>query len=106
MKRAGFSIATTRRQLFAGSLALAANAVSAQKYAPRIICNMYYWVQLFSTPFRYISSNPDPSKGPRPAPKSPQPTGGMVWTEEQWNTALSDVQYAGYRRTEFVSGTV
>jgi sugar phosphate isomerase/epimerase len=30
----------------------------------------------------------------------------MVWTDEQWQTALSDVQYAGYRRLEMMSGTI
>ncbi len=98
-------VTTTRRQLLSSGLALAGSAAGAQKrYAPRIVCNMYYWVQLFSTPLRYISSRPDPLKFPPPPPQTS--TGGTVWTDEQWNTALSDVQYAGYRRTEFLSGTV
>ena len=68
---------------------------------------MYYYAQLFSTPFRFISSRPDPLKVPRPAGQSGQaPTGGTVWTREQWYTALSDVQDAGYRRLEMMSATV
>ena len=106
-----FFAETTRRQLLAGTLALAGNALCAQKkYAPRIVCNTYYWVQLFSTPFRFISSRPDPLKAPPPArepgQRPPQPTGGTIWTDEQWNTAFSDMQYAGYRRMELMSGTL
>ncbi len=99
---------STRRELLAGTLALAGGAAGAQKkYAPRIVCNMYYWVQLFSTPYRYIASRPDPLKTPSPRPPAgPAPSGGMIWTEEQWNTAFSDVQYAGYRRMEMLSGTM
>jgi sugar phosphate isomerase/epimerase len=87
---------------------LVGDALFAQKkYGPRIVCNMYYWVQLFSTPFRYISSIPDPLKAPPPGQSAEQQsTGGMIWTEEQWHTALSDVQYAGYRRMEMLSETV
>jgi sugar phosphate isomerase/epimerase len=106
-----FFAETTRRQLLAGTLALAGNALCAQKkYAPRIVCNTYYWVQLFSTPFRFISSRPDPLKAPppsrEPGQRPPQPSGGTIWTDEQWNTAFSDMQYAGYRRMELLSGTV
>jgi sugar phosphate isomerase/epimerase len=105
-----FSVGTTRRQLLAGTLAVTGDALFAQKkYAPRIVCNTYYWVQLFSTPFRFISSRPDPLKPPparEPGPRTPQPTGGTIWTDEQWNTAFSDVQYAGYRRMELMSGTL
>ena len=108
-----FSMISTRRELLAGTLALTAKAALAQKkYAPRIVCNAYYWVQLFSTPFRYIWSKPDPAKVPPPAPGPGQqapaqaPTGGTVWTDEQWNTAFSDMQYAGYRRMELMSGTL
>jgi sugar phosphate isomerase/epimerase len=101
---------TTRRELLAGSLAIAGGSVNAQskRYAPRIVCNMYYYVQLFSTPFRFISSRPDPLKAP-PAdqqPAQPAPTGGTVWTREQWYTALSDVADAGYKRLEMLSGTI
>jgi sugar phosphate isomerase/epimerase len=84
----------------------------AKKYAPRIVCNMFYYVQLFSTPFRYISSNPDPLKVPKTdrqpgqQPARQVPTGGTVWTAEQWYTAFSDVQDAGYRRMEMLSATV
>jgi sugar phosphate isomerase/epimerase len=69
---------------------------------------MYYWVQLFSTPYRYIASHPDPLKAPGPdkRPSQPPSTGGIVWTEEQWNSAFADVRYAGYRRMEMLSGTV
>ena len=98
----------SRRQVLAAVLAAAGNAVGASKtYAPRIVCNAYYWVQLFSTPFRYIWSKPDPLKVPRSQwPARPSSTGGMVWTEEQWHTAFSDIQYAGYRRVELMSGTL
>jgi sugar phosphate isomerase/epimerase len=109
MKASGFSFRSTRRQLLAGTLALAGSPLYAQKqYGPRIVCNMYYWVQLFSTPFRYISSTPDPLKAPPPAelPAQERSTGGMVWTDEQWHRALAEVQYAGYRRMEMVSETV
>ncbi len=118
MKEVKFPVVPTRRQLLAGSLALAGGAMSGQsrKYAPRIVCNMYYYVQLFSTPFRFISSRPDPLKASPPADQSAGrtgrqgagqvPTGGTVWTREQWYTALSDVQDAGYRRLEMMSGTV
>ena len=65
-------------------------------------------MQLFSTPFRYISSKPDPLKASAPGrqPAQIQPTGGLVWTDEQWHRALSEVQYAGYRRMEMLSQTV
>ncbi len=112
MNRVDLSVVSTRRALLAGTLAMAGSAVSAQKkYAPRIVCNTYYWVQLFSTPFRYIASTPDPLKAPAPArpvrkPGQPVPTGGTIWTEEQWHTAFSDMQYAGYRRMELLSGTL
>jgi sugar phosphate isomerase/epimerase len=99
---------TTRRQFVAGTLAFAGNPAWAQKrYSPRIVCNMYYWVQLFSTPFRYIWSKPDPLKPPPPGgnPAPPQTTGGTVWSDKEWNTALSDVQYSGYRRMELLAGT-
>jgi sugar phosphate isomerase/epimerase len=99
-------MSSSRRQLLAGTLALASDAICAPKsYKPRIVCNMYYWVQLFSTPFRYISSHPDPLKA-KPSPPQPQPTGGTIWTEEQWNSAFADVKYAGYSRMEMLSGTV
>jgi sugar phosphate isomerase/epimerase len=104
-----FSSGTTRRQLLAGTLGVAGNALYGQKkYAPRIVCNTYYWVQLFSTPFRFISSRPDPLKAPsrEPGQRPPQPAGGTIWTDEQWNTAFSDMQYAGYRRMELLSGTL
>jgi sugar phosphate isomerase/epimerase len=99
----------TRRQVLAGSLLAAGSGLcAARKYSPRIVCNMYYWVQLFSTPFRFISSHPDPllktPAPPKPAGKAP--TGGTVWSDEQWKTALSEVQYAGYRRMEMLSGTI
>src|SRR5579885_551449 len=98
-------VTTTRRQLLSSGLALAGSAAGGEKrYAHRSDCNMYYCVQLFSTPRRYISARPAPLKFPPPPPQTA--TGGTVWTDEQWNTALSDVQYAGYRRTEFLSGTV
>ncbi len=29
----------------------------------------------------------------------------MVWTDEQWNSAFSDLQYAGYRRMELTDTT-
>ncbi len=114
MREVDFSAATTRRQLLAGSLALGGGTMSGQskKYSPRIVCNMYYYVQLFSTPFRFISSRPDPLKLPPGGgqagrqPGQPAPTGGTVWTREQWYTALSDAQDAGYRRLEMMSGTV
>src|SRR5260370_36721563 len=77
---------------------------------------MYYYVQLFSTPFRFISSRPDPLKASPPADQSAGrtgrqgagqvPTGGTVWTREQRSTALSDGQDAGYRRLEMMSRTV
>jgi len=106
------SAATTRRQLLAGSLALAGTTAGGQtkKYAPRIVCNMYYYVQLFSTPFRFISAQPDPLKPPPPPagrqPAGQTPTGGTVWSREEWYTAFSDVADAGYRRLEMLSGTV
>lgn len=101
----------TRRHFLAGTLtsaglfAKAEKVMSAQKqYAPRIVCNMYLFVQIFSTPFRYIASRPDPLEAPPPA--RPVVTGGRVWTHEQWDSAFSDVQYAGYKRMEMTSGTV
>jgi sugar phosphate isomerase/epimerase len=111
MKGVDSSMGSTRRQFLAGTLALAGNAVAAQKkYSPRIVCNMYYYVQLFSTPFRYIASRPDPLQPvpPQPPgqPEAQAPTGGTIWTAEQWYTALSDVHDAGYRRLEMLSGTV
>jgi sugar phosphate isomerase/epimerase len=113
MKEADSSLTTTRRELLAGSMALAGSTARAQskKYAPRIVCNMYYYVQLFSTPFRFIASRPDPVTGPpggrsgqRPAGQAP--AGGTVWSREQWYTAFSDVADAGYRRLEMMSGTI
>jgi sugar phosphate isomerase/epimerase len=109
MKESGFSIRSTRRRLLAGTLALAGSPLWAQKkYAPRIVCNMYYWVQLFSTPFRYIASSPDPLQAPPPGrqPAPPPSTGGLEWTEEQWHRAFSEVRYAGYRRMEMLSWTM
>jgi sugar phosphate isomerase/epimerase len=113
MKGVDGSVKSTRRQFLAGTLALAGSAMAAQKkYSPRIVCNMYYYVQLFSTPFRYISSRPDPQKNPAPPgqpgqqPPRQAPTGGTIWTPEQWFTAFSDVHDAGYRRLEMLSGTV
>ena len=29
----------------------------------------------------------------------------MVWTDEQWNSVCSDMQYAGYRRMELTDAT-
>jgi sugar phosphate isomerase/epimerase len=90
----------------AGTLALAGSRLyAAKKYAPRIVCNTYYWIQAFTTPFRYTASQPDPLKVTRREPTGPPPTGGTVWTDEQWRQAFSDVQYAGYRRMEMVSAT-
>jgi len=66
---------------------------------------MWYWTQIFSTPFRYISSTTHPLKAPS-GKELVQPTGGYEWTDEQWLTALSDAQWAGYRRIEMVSTTV
>jgi sugar phosphate isomerase/epimerase len=95
---------STRRQLLAGTLALAGNAMWAQKrYAPRLVCNTYYWNQWYSTPFRYIVALPDPLKGPQPA--RPATTGGSVWTDEQWDTVCSELKYAGYRRMELTDVT-
>ena len=91
MKESCFSFTTSRRQWLAGTLALAGTRLWAQKkYAPRVVCNMYYWVQLFSTPYRYIWSIPDPLKPPPSGWQAPPPsTGGTVWTDEQWHKALS-----------------
>jgi len=107
-----YSSACTRRKFLAGLLTCAGasafgrEVLSAQnQYAPRLVCNMYYWCQLFSTPFRYISSSTYPRKA-IPGQKLVQPTGGIEWTAEQWYTALSDVQWAGYRRMEMMSSTV
>src|SRR5689334_10161510 len=111
MNERNSSVALTRRRMIAGSLMMAgaAQSAAAKKYAPRIVCNMYYYVQLFSTPFRFISSHPDPLKASQPPVRPPagqNPTGGMVWSREQWYTAFSDVQDAGYRRLEMMSATV
>jgi len=114
MKGEDVSMVSTRRQLLAGTLALAGSAKCAQKqYAPRIVCNTYYWVQWFSTPIRYIAASPDPLKFPRPParppgqpPVPPATTGRTGWTDEQWNTAFADMQAAGYRRMEVMSSTV
>jgi len=38
--------------------------------------------------------------------RTPNSTRAIVWTDEQWHRALSEVQYAGYRRMEFLSQTV
>lgn len=112
MNEVNFSTSSTRRQFLAGaltsagSLALAGNAMSTQKkYAPRIVCNMWYWTQLFSTPFQYISSSTHPLKAP-PGKELVKSTGGYEWSDEQWYTALSDAQWAGYRRIEMVTTTV
>jgi len=109
MKENLFSVRSTRRQFVAGTLALAGSPLYGQKkYAPRIVCNTFYWVQSFSTPFRYTSSQPDPLKSPPPGRQSAQaePKGGIVWTDEQWHKAFSDVLYAGYRRMEMLALTV
>ena len=115
MKKVNLSVEKTRRQFLAGmlasggALALAGTtACTGKQYAPRIVCNTYYWVQLFSTPYRYISSRPDPLKPPPPDPQpaGPAPTGGIDWSDEQWNTVFSDVQYAGYRRIEMLSASL
>ena len=100
------TISCTRRQLFAGTIALAGSRLcgQAKKYAPRIVCNTYLWVQMFSTPIRYIASRPDPLKAPPPAQPAGTPS-GMVWTAEQWNSVCADMQYAGYRRMELTNGT-
>ncbi len=112
MKDADFSPSSSRRRFLAeaittaGALALAGNAMCAEKkYAPRIVCNMWYWTQLFSTPFRYISSSTHPLKAP-PGKEPVRPAGGDEWTDEQWYTALSDAQWAGYKRIEMVTTTV
>ncbi len=82
------------------------NVVGDQKqYAPRLVCNMYYFNMLMRKPFQYIPSRPEFVTNPAP-PEPAVVNNGMVWTEEQWNTALSDVNYAGYKRMEFVSTTV
>jgi sugar phosphate isomerase/epimerase len=114
MKDVCRGLRSSRRQVMAGALALAGarNPASAQQtgYAPRIVCNMYYYVQLFSTPFRFISIPPDPlvkkAAATLPSPQAPAPTGGTEWSREQWYTALSDVADAGYRRLEMISGTL
>jgi sugar phosphate isomerase/epimerase len=106
MRKVSLSLVSTRRQLLAGTLALAGNAMCAEKekkYAPRLVCNTYYWNQWFSIPRRYIFAKPDPLKAPPPA--RPADSGGMVWTEEQWNSVCSDLQYAGYRRMELTDTT-
>jgi sugar phosphate isomerase/epimerase len=116
MKDSNYSGAGSRRAWLKGMIALAGgalweqkhagNALSAEKkYAPRIVCNMYYFNMLFRTPFQYIPSRPDPRNGPPPA-QPPITNNGMVWTDEQWDSALSDVKYAGYKRMELVSTTV
>ncbi len=101
-------MAATRRQFLEGTLALAGSPLGAQqRYAPRIVCNTYYWVQLFSTPYRYISSRPDPLKVPPEArPVQQGPAGGTEWTDVQWHIVCSDMQYARYRRMELISGTL
>jgi sugar phosphate isomerase/epimerase len=96
------------RRLFLGTLGSAVHALGAgRKYAPLIVCNTYYWNQLFSTPYRFITAKPDPLI-PNPDDKSRLvvSTGGTVWTDQEWNTALSDVQYAGYRRIEVLAQTL
>jgi sugar phosphate isomerase/epimerase len=111
-----FSSPLNRRQFAAGMIAVAGgalgpqpmtdSAVSAQnRSAPRLVCNMYYWNMLFRVPFRYIPSRPEFRTDP-PPPEPAVVNDGLVWTEEQWHTALSDVQYAGYKRMEFVTPTV
>jgi sugar phosphate isomerase/epimerase len=105
MKEEDFLMASTRRQFLAGALALTESTLcgQAKKYAPRIVCNTYYWNQWFSTPIRYIAASPDPLKVP-PRVRAPY-TSGTVWTDEQWNSAFSDLQYAGYRRMELTDTT-
>lgn len=104
MKGYYLPMACSRRQLLAGTLAFTGNAVWAQKrYAPRLVCNTYYWNQAYSTPFRYIAARPDPLQGPQPP--LPVATGGNVWTTEQWHTVCSDLKYAGYRRMELTDVT-
>ncbi len=96
------------RRLFLGTLGQAVHALAAGKrYAPLIVCNTYYWNQLFSTPYRYIAAKPDPLI-PNPDDKSrlELTTGGSVWTDQQWNSALDDVRYAGYRRIEVLAQTL
>ncbi|PYV18704.1 MAG: hypothetical protein DMG07_03370 [Acidobacteria bacterium] len=108
MKHAGFSPAISRRQLLAGTLALAGNAVSAKReYAPRIVCNETLWTQFLSNPIIYVSSTPDPLKVPPPPPPArrlPPVTWGS--TDEHWHSVLSDMQAAGYRRWEVRSVTL
>lgn len=104
----------TRRQFLIGALA-SAGALSLEgktmceqnenkKYSPHIVCNMYYWNMMFRTPFQYIPSRPEFKKS-APSPEPVTTNDGLTWTEEQWNTALSDVKYAGYKRMEVVSTT-
>ena len=83
MKEVNFSTSSTRRQFLAealtsaGALALAGNTMCApNQYAPRIVCNMFYWCQLFSTPFNCISSSTYPLKAPS-GQKLVQPTNGI-----------------------------
>lgn len=123
MRKIDFFTGINRRQLMAGAVALAGSTIGEQKtvlgaekrYAPRIVCNMYYWNMLFRTPFEYIPSQPEFVKdSSKPAPGSAfvqdyqfrTSNNGSIWTEQQWNTAFSDVQYAGYKRMEVVSTTV
>jgi len=112
MKEDVTSPSGTRRKFLAGALAsagalaLVGHAMCAEKkYAPRLVCNMWYWTQLFSTPYRYISSSTRPLKT-LPGRESVRPAGGDEWTDEQWYTALSDTQWAGYQRIEMVTTTV
>ena len=63
-------------------------------------------VVLDSISVHFVKSGPAESASARPAASPERPTGGTVWTDEQWHTALSEVQYAGYRRMEMLSGTV
>jgi len=113
MNRTDFSLPGTRRQLLAGALALAGNNTFAQKkYAPRIVLQhvLLGTVVLDSVSLHCFETGPlklpQPARQPGQQPARQAPAGGIVWTDEQWNTALSDVQYAGYRRMELLSDTV
>ncbi|MFN0164962.1 MAG: sugar phosphate isomerase/epimerase family protein [Bryobacteraceae bacterium] len=105
MKELDTATASSRRAFLAGALTSAGAPSVPKQYAPRIVCNMWYWTQLFSTPFRYISSTTHPLKAP-PGQKLAEPTGGYEWSDAQWYTALSDAQWAGYKRIEMVTTTV